>query len=201
VSGDVVRLSKRLSWLLRHGAGGAGLVMDEAGWAAIDDVLHLLSISLPALEEAVARNDKGRLVVEGARIRACQGHSLSGMPVTVEALESSWEVASPAGHLWHGTHVAAVAGIAAHGIVPGGRSHVHLAPQRESRIGKRSAVDLLLEVSPARLGEQNITVFQSPNGVLLVRRVPLSAIVGLEAASLAGRQSEVEARRRLQIGT
>jgi putative RNA 2'-phosphotransferase len=112
VSGDVIRLSKRLSWLLRHGAGEAGLVMDEAGWAAIDDVLDVLSISRAALEEAVARNDKARLVFEGARMRACQGHSLSGMPVTVEGLESSWEAASPAGHLWHGTHVAAIAGSA-----------------------------------------------------------------------------------------
>lgn len=201
MSDDVVRLSKRLSWLLRHGAGEVGLLMDKAGWSAIDDVLEVLSIPRASLDDAVARNDKGRLFVDGARIRACQGHSLAGMPVTVEGLESSWEVVSPAGPLWHGTHVAAIAGIAAHGIVPGGRSHVHLAPRRDSRVGKRYAVDLLLEVSPVGLADENLAVFRSPNGVLLARRVPRSAIIGLESASAAGRRAEVEARCILRLGT
>lgn len=201
MSGDIVRVSKQLSWLLRHGAREVGLAMDEAGWAAIDDVLDVLSIPRGSLEEAVARNDKGRLVVDGARIRACQGHSIGAMPVTVDGLESSWEMVAPSDDLWHGTRVAAIAGIAEHGIVPGGRSHVHLAAQRESRIGKRSAVDLLLEVSPARLADENIAIFQSPNGVLLARHVPLRAIVGLESVSAAGRRDEEGARRTLRLGT
>jgi RNA:NAD 2'-phosphotransferase (TPT1/KptA family) len=61
-------------------------------------------------------------------------------------------------------------------------------------------VDFLLEVSPARLASQSMAIFQSPNGVLLVRRVPLSAIIGLEAASPAGRHAEAQARRTLRIG-
>lgn len=121
------------------------------------------------------------------------------MPVTVEGLESSWELVSPADHLWHGTRVTAIAGIAAHGIVPGGRTHVHLAPAHDSRVGKRSAVDFLLGVSPARLAEDNLAIFRSPNGVLLVRRVPLSAIIDLESISTAGRRTEEEARRRLNL--
>jgi putative RNA 2'-phosphotransferase len=199
VSGDVVRLSKRLSWLLRHGAGEVGLAMDDAGWAEIGDVLDVLSITRASLDEAVAKNDKGRLVVDGARIRACQGHSMIGMPVTLQGLESSWVAVSPAGPLWHGTHVAAIAGIAAHGIVPGGRSHVHLAPERDSRVGRRSAVDVLLEVSPASLSGAGLVIHQSPNGVLLVRRVPLDAITGLASASAAGRQAEEKARRTLRL--
>ncbi len=59
---------------------------------------------------AVEHNDKQRLQVDGDRIRACQGHSLEGMPVTCEALENSWERVHPDHLLWHGTNRAALDG-------------------------------------------------------------------------------------------
>ena len=39
-------------------------------------------------------------------------------------------------------------------------------------VGKRAQVDLMLEVSPARLRAQGLRVFRSQNGVVLVRRAP-----------------------------
>ena len=112
MSGELVATSKRLSWLLRHGADEAGLAMDEAGWSEIHDVLRVLSITREELDLAVSQNDKVRLVVAGDLIRAGQGHSLAGMPVTREALEASWDRFQPEGPLWHGTRVAAMTGIA-----------------------------------------------------------------------------------------
>ena len=103
MSSEAVALSKKLSWLLRHGAGEAGLAMDRAGWAEVLDVLAVLGMTRAQLDLAVANNDKGRLVLEGSRVRACQGHSLADMPVTVEDLEASWETVSPEASLWHGT--------------------------------------------------------------------------------------------------
>lgn len=179
MSEATVHLSKRLSWLLRHGAGESSLAMDEAGWAEITDVIELLAITRSQLDEAVRTNDKGRLVVAGSRVRACQGHSLIGMPVTLEGLEASWEPVVPSDSLWHGTRTDAMDGIAEHGILPGGRSHVHLAPHQDSTVGKRSSVDFLIEVSPPRLATLGILIYHAPNGVLLVRSVPVSAIVSL----------------------
>ena len=178
-----VRNSKRLSWLLRHGANEAGLVMDEAGWAEIADVLEVLDMARDDLDEAVATNDKGRLQTEGSRIRACQGHSLAGMPVTQDALESTWVPVEPNDSLWHGTTLGAVEGIAVHGIEPAARSHVHLAPSLTSRVGKRASVQVLLEVSPQRLASLRVQVFRAPNGVILVRQVPASAIIDITLAS------------------
>ena len=63
-----------------------------------------------------------RLEIHGDRIRASQGHSRQGMPVTLDALEASWEPHAGAGSLWHGTHVGAVEGIAREGILPVERS-------------------------------------------------------------------------------
>ncbi len=199
MSRDVKSLSKRLSWLLRHGAGEAGLVMDEAGWSAIPDVLEVLSMSHAELESAVEFNDKARLEIDEDRIRACQGHSLEGMPVTLEGLETSWEVVTHAQALWHGTTVTAIEGISQSGITPERRTHVHLAADVGSRLGKRSAVDLLLEVDPSKLDSLSLTVFRSPNGVLLVRRVPREAVVGVQAVSKLGDRDLHTAKVRLAL--
>ena len=171
------RLSRRLSWLLRHGAVERGLAMDEAGWAAVDDVVAAAGITRAELLRAVEENDKRRLQLDGQRIRACQGHSQAGTPVTREALEASWEPYAGDGLLWHGTGRHALAGIAERGILPGARTHVHLAETPDSHVGKRAAVDVLVAVSAARLQAAGLPVFRAPNGVVLVRRVPPDCIV------------------------
>ncbi len=78
MSKSTVRRSKRLSWLLRHGAGESGLAMDGAGWAPVDDVLATPNMSLAELTDAVETNDKGRLQLDGGRIRACRGSLARG---------------------------------------------------------------------------------------------------------------------------
>jgi putative RNA 2'-phosphotransferase len=178
-----VRRSKQLSWLLRHGAGEAGLAMDDAGWAHVSDVLVMLDLSPAELIEAVETNDKGRLQLDDDRIRACQGHSLAGMPVTQDALERSWTAIEPDSPLWHGTTELAVRSIASGGIQPGGRTHVHLAPTTTSHVGKRAAVEVLLEVSPQQLANNDVMIFEAPNGVILVRHVPPTAIVGAQSGN------------------
>ena len=50
---DLVRKSKHLSWLLRHGARESGLPMDAAGWCAVDDVLQRTGLARAELEEVV----------------------------------------------------------------------------------------------------------------------------------------------------
>ncbi|TCN35341.1 putative RNA 2'-phosphotransferase [Kribbella orskensis] len=147
--------------------------MTPDGWALIEDVCELLRMDRSALATAVEQNDKARLQVDGDRIRACQGHSAAGMPVTREALENSWRRVIPADLLWHGTNTAALEAITREGLRPGRRTHVHLAPARNSHVGRRSAVDVLLGIDPAKLGQP---VFEAPNGVLLVRSVPSEAI-------------------------
>jgi putative RNA 2'-phosphotransferase len=199
VSDRVARRSRRLSWLLRHGAGQAGLAMNTAGWAPIDEVMAVLGIDRAQLDEAVERNDKRRLEVDGDRIRACQGHSLDGMPVTRAALEATWRPVRPSDPLWHGTGVASLAPIAARGLHPGRRSHVHLAAAPDSRVGKRARVDLLLGVDPARLAAAGLGVFEAPNGVLLVREVPAACITELLAASASGTAALGEGRRLLGL--
>lgn len=187
---EVTRLSHTLSWLLRHGADEAGLAMDEAGWARVDDVVAKARTTRAALDVVVRENNKSRLEVRGELIRACQGHSRAGMPVTLEALEASWALDPRDEPIWHGTNLAAVEPIAREGILPGERTHVHLAAETDSKVGKRAGVDVLLRIDPVRLRAAGVGLYRSANGVLLARRVPPGCITGLRAETRRARDEE-----------
>ena len=113
-----------------------------------------------------------RVASRGARIRAVQGHSLAGTPVTLDALEASWTVVTDDAPIFHGTRLAVLGPIERDGLVPGARTHVHLAESPDARAGKRAQVDVLLEVAPAALRAAGIALHRAPNGVVLARRVP-----------------------------
>ncbi len=117
--------SIKLSWLLRHGANETGLVMDNAGFAAIDDVLRHTGLSRDELDTVVAENNKSRFERRGESIRAVQGHSFEGTPVTLDGLEASWEVVTSHNVLFHGTSVAAARSIlSGEGVHAAARTHV-----------------------------------------------------------------------------
>ena len=188
------RASKRLSWLLRHGANEAGVSMDAAGWVAVAEVLRALGLSRAELEVVVRENDMRRLELEGDRVRACQGHSTAGTPVTAEALEASWTERASEAPLWHGTASSALTGIAQSGILPIARTHVHLAEELTSKVGKRANVDVMLKIDARRLRACDVAVFNAPNGVVLARRVPREAIVDLVAMTRRSRGEEAALR-------
>lgn len=195
----LTRRSKKLSWLLRHGATEASLPMDAAGWASATDVMRFLNLDRPTLELIVAQNTKKRLQLIGDRIRCCQGHSMASMPVTLEALEASWTPYAGDDVIWHGTRLDVLPAIDQTGLNAGRRTHVHLAAALDSTVGKRSAVAVMLAVSAERQRAAGFPVFAAPNGVLLARRVPRPCIIGVrpmtqraqrEAAALSDRFGE-----------
>ena len=139
-------------------------------------------------------NGKQRLQVVGDRIRCSQGHSLDGTPVTLEALEASWRPLQGDDWVWHGTKVDAALAIATSGqIGPRGRTHVHLAAALDAVVGKRHGTPVMLGLRPSGLEAAGLRLFCSPNGVILARRVPASAIerVVLRSRSARGRRDEL----------
>ncbi|MCA9720352.1 MAG: RNA 2'-phosphotransferase [Myxococcales bacterium] len=195
----IVSRSKKLSWLLRHGAPSVGVAMDPAGWVPIEDVLEYMKITRRALDEIVRKNNKRRLQVYGGKIRCSQGHSIECTAVTREALEASWREVTSDASIWHGTRTEVVEAIAEEGIRPQQRTHVHLAPRTNSVVGKRAEVGVLLEVSPARLRDAGFKVYAAPNGVILVRHVPPGCIVGVRAVSRRARSMEPRLRAALGL--
>ena len=198
---NITRTSHTLSALLRHGAGAAGLAMDAAGWARVDDVLRAARLSRELLDAAVADNGKARFELRDGRIRACQGHSRAGMPVTLEALEASWDEDLRTDAIWHGTSPEAAESIAREGLLPGQRTHVHLAEATDSKVGKRAGVAVLLGVDPTALRAEGLRVYRSPNGVLLARRVPAACVTDLAVTTARGRADEARLRGLFGLGT
>ncbi len=195
---SLTRKSKKLSWLLRHGAQKAHVPMDAAGWCDVPTVLRTLKMSAPELRVVVRDNNKSRLQWEGNKIRACQGHSTEGTPVTQDALEASWELYKGDEPVWHGTNLDAMLSILEEGIVPGARTHVHLADGLESRTGKRAGVAVMLQVSPQRMRARGLPLFVSPNGVILTRYVPPACIEDFKALSRRAKNDELEFRALLE---
>ncbi len=184
--------SRKLSYLLRHGANEAGLTMDPAGWVPVREILAMLDISYADLEAAVASNTKSRLELRADRVRCCQGHSSAGTPVTQDALEATWAPYEGDDHVWHGTFLDAVPNIATQGLLPGERTHVHLAPSLDSEVGKRANVHVGIEISVERVRDAGLEVFEAGNGVILVRRVPPSAFVSMRPLSRKAKVRERE---------
>ena len=95
--------SKFISLILRHKPDVIGILLDEHGWADIQDLIdginasggHYLDMDL--LEEIVRTDEKQRYSFneDHTLIRANQGHSI---PVDVELEEKT-----PPGLLYHGT--------------------------------------------------------------------------------------------------
>lgn len=151
-----VQVSKKLSWLLRHGATSENLALDGGGYARVADVLanpklRSLKATFAEVRDIVRDNDKQRFALkprDGADeasadpgdwlIRANQGHSVK---VESEGLLEPVTVAK--GNLpemvVHGTSRAAWTQIVASGGLRAmGRNHVHFAaglPSNFKRIG------------------------------------------------------------------
>jgi putative RNA 2'-phosphotransferase len=179
---DVVRVSKRLSFVLRHRPDSVGLSLDDAGWVDVDELLSALArsglrLSRAELDAVVAGNDKQRFALDesGTRIRASQGHSV---PVAL-----GYRTEIPPGVLFHGTVERFLAAILAEGLRAGNRHAVHLSADvaTASAVGGRRGRPVVLRVDAATMAADGFAFTRSANGVWLTDAVParyLERVVG-----------------------
>lgn len=165
--------SKLLAYVLRHRPESIGIVLDEAGWVGVDDLLAALArqgtqLARADLDELLAAPGKRRfaLSADGTRIRAHQGHSV---PVALDHAE-----ATPPPTLFHGTVARALASIRVRGLVRGARHHVHLSATRDDaeRVGARRGRAIVLEIDAAAMAAAGHRFLLTPNQVWLVDAVP-----------------------------
>ena len=171
-SRDLVRVSRRLSLVLRHDPGSIGLVLDRAGWVEVEDLLAALGragqhLTRAGLEQVVRTSDKQRFAFDasGRRIRAQQGHSVE--------VDLGLQPQVPPADLWHGTVERSLEPILREGLVPRGRHHVHLSPDVATAraVGSRRGRAVLLHVDAAAMGAAGQVFYRSGNGVWLVDAV------------------------------
>ena len=123
---ETTRLSKLLSYILRHSPGEFGVVLDENGWTDVEELLNKLqtkgeNVSRDALQHIVDTNNKKRFNFkqDGTKIRASQGHSVE--------VDLGYTQQQPPEILYHGTVDEFIDSIKKGGLIKQKRHHVHLS--------------------------------------------------------------------------
>ena len=166
-------ISKFMSLVLRHQPDKAGLVLDDAGWVGVEDLLAGMQrvgrdVTREILESVVQENDKQRFQfsADGTMIRATQGHSVD--------VELGYEKAEPPEFLCHGTPTQFVEPIRCEGLKKQKRHHVHLHADQNlaSSVGQRRGTPVVLKIEAKRMFDAGHEFFVSPNDVWLTDHVP-----------------------------
>lgn len=178
-SKKLTKLSKFLSYILRHHPEAIGLELDRHGWAHIPTLIkkaqdHGKTLSRELLRKVVHSGDKQRFIISGEKehIRAGYGHSI---PVDL-SLESK----KPPEILFHGTARQNVAGILKEGLHAGSRNFVHLSAEKEDAIsvGARHGKPVVLQIKAFKMHKAGLPFYQSESepGIWLVQEVPAGFI-------------------------
>jgi putative RNA 2'-phosphotransferase len=173
-----IKFSKFLSLVLRHNPEMIGLVLDDGGWAGVDQLIAACGragrpLTREILEQIVRESDKTRFALseDGRRIRANYGHSI--------AVDLGLEPQIPPEHLFHGTATRNLGSITAHGIGPGRRRLVHLSADEPTAIsvGRRHGNPIVLRVRARSMHDIGFTFYHSESGIWLTGHVPPEYII------------------------
>lgn len=171
------KMSKKLSYLLRHAPASTELPRDENGWIPIENILSLLNCDIVTIERIVKEDKKNRYSFseDFTSIRANQGHSV---PVDLEL-----ENVTPPKVLFHGTTRKALSSILETGLTPQARHAVHLSADVDTAqiVGsRRDPNPIVLSIDSSRMSKLGYTFQKSANGVFLTNSVPAEFITVIE---------------------
>lgn len=179
-----VRISKTLSWILRHGAKSEGLYMRPDGYVRVSDLLASPRLSSPTqldlagLQRMVENDSKKRyMLLKGPDdtsptageiwwIRANQGHSLKEVKLNLKPILSATDIPMAV----HGTNRTAWESIVVQGLSRRTRNHIHLAqgvPEDGVISGMRQSAQVLIYIDMQKALEAGILFFLSENDVVL----------------------------------
>ena len=170
--------SKFLSLVLRHKPESIGIILDENGWAATEELLAKVnasghSLTMEELKQIVLTNDKNRFSFSNdlTKVRASQGHSVE--------VDLQLQKIIPPDVLYHGTAEKNMASIQQQGLLKGSRHHVHLSSDviTAKKVGSRYGKPVVLIIDAKRMHEDGYAFFQTANGVWLTDHVPSEYIV------------------------
>lgn len=171
------KLSKYISYLLRHNPGDLDLNMDSNGWVNVKELIDKIHrqgkyiINIDILKLIVKEDDKQRYAFskKGDYIRANQGHSIN--------VDLEYTPTTPPAKLYHGTDFKFMKNILeSNGLSPMSRQYVHLSDNINTalavamRHGKNS---IIFHIDAERMYKDGIIFYKSENNVWLVKHVPV----------------------------
>ena len=170
-----IRLSKFLSYILRHDSEKYGLKLDEYGNADLEEVQDVLKkrfreFKKEDLSRLVDRDPKGRFEISGEKIRATYGHSIRVKP-------KSKNIAPPE-ILYHGTSAESAKNILSNGLKSMDRQFVHLSLNEEDAhmVGSRHTDNpVILKILAAKAYADGIEFFKE-GCLYLVKSLPAEYI-------------------------
>ncbi|MBB6020420.1 putative RNA 2'-phosphotransferase [Paenibacillus sp. JGP012] len=182
---DYMKLSKELSYALRHAPWEYELELHEEGWVDISQLLIALhespqwhDVTEKDLEQMIADSEKKRHEIHAGRIRALYGHS------TPQKIIKS--AAHPPELLYHGTPVRAVSSIMEHGLQPRQRQYVHLSADIETahKVGqRRDGQPAILRVKAGLAAREGILFYHGNENIWLADVIPAHYIEQEQADS------------------
>lgn len=173
----IVKLSKALSYVLRHGAVKEGIPIQADGYVSVQDLLkrpQFQNCTLEQIQHVVDNNDKKRFTLtnfgapKGWMIKANQGHSIEvedlslqlitdpkDLPVAVHGTDSkSWSLIEKSG-----------------GLSRMRRNHIHMAvglPGDNQVIsGMRRSCDVYIFINVPLAMKDGFEFYRSENNVIL----------------------------------
>ncbi len=172
---DKVRVSKYLSFILRHQPEKVGLKLDRHGFANFGTLLEILKNRFPGIDEndvkhIVDTDPNGRFEMKKKMIRARYGHSVDVTPPG--KYRKVPEV------LYHGTPPQSAKVILREGLKPGERRFVHLSMSEDEamRVGKRKAYYPVILAIDAKKAESDGLRFWREGRIYLTKEVPAKYI-------------------------
>ena len=171
------KLSKFLSYVLRHHPELIDLNLDENGWANVDELItksknDSQGFTFEELDEIVQTNDKKRFIFneDKTRIRANQGHSID---INLALIPQQ-----PPEFLYHGTAQSNIDSIFEKGIEKRNRQHVHLSQDIETatKVGMRHGKPIILTINTEKMFDDGIEFYLSENNVWLTDFVDIKYI-------------------------
>lgn len=175
--GELVKLSKQLSKVLRHRPERWGLRLSRGGWVDVDTLIHAarragVTLDRTRVRELVQHQPKPRFELDpsGESVRARYGHSVD--------IELELAPAPPPAILYHGTAASSVASILREGLHAGRRRMVHLSDSvSDARgVGARHGRVRVLTVRSGPLWVSGHAFYHAAPGVWLTARVPPQVI-------------------------
>jgi len=175
---ELERLSKFLSYILRHEPGKLGLSPDGDGYVSIDGLLdqirkkdHWRWVTKQHIIEVVERSEKKRFEILSNKIRALYGHTFE--------TDIHYRLVTPPGYLFHGTARRNIEKIEEEGLLPMKRQYVHLSvtPEDAYKVGlRRDKNPVILKVSALNAHNQGIKFYKAGD-LFLVKRIPRKYLV------------------------
>jgi len=167
---NTTKLSKKLSYILRHHPEEFDIILDEYGYASVTDICEVLEITHDELIDLVAHeNTKSRFTINAGldSIKANHGHSIE--------IKMELQPSEPPFYLLHGTPERKVQCIKEFGLSKMSRSHVHLHADEAvaARVATRHEKEIvILTIRAKEMHNDGHEFFLSSSGVWLTDRVP-----------------------------